>query len=220
MNDVMILVLISIIMVAVAIPFIARSLLWNGVLKQLHKGSYEIVLKKLHSKAFKLFFSEYDCQYNCLRVYLARSENRKIEEQTTLLLAMKLNEQQAYQVASQTFFYFLEKENKEVCTNMLDYIKKKADEDTYAYNLILFRVMVEKKFEDIEKLEVMLKDIETQKVKKDQVQEQQVQVGLLQYLLALQYSYKGERKQMITYLNKAKVNLKGTPYHKKVKQLL
>ena len=48
----------------------------------------------------------------------------------------------------------------------------------------------------------------------------QVQIGILHYLLGLQYSYQKNRRQMELYLNKARVNLKGTPYHKKVKQLL
>ncbi|MGX8852685.1 hypothetical protein [Amedibacillus sp. YH-ame10] len=219
MNNAMLLVLISIVMMVIAIPFIIRSLLWNRVLKQLHKGRYEDVLKNLHSNAFKLFFSEYDRQYNCLRVYLAKSENKKIEEQTKVLLAMKLSEQQAYQVASQTYFYFLEKGNKEICSQMLEFIKNKADEETIRYNSMLYRVMIEKKYEDIEPLERMLVDMEQAKVKKDYQVDHQVQMGILQYLLALQYSYKKDRKMMEAYVHKAKGNLKGTPYYKKVKQL-
>lgn len=44
------------------------------------------------------------------------------------------------------------------------------------------------------------------------------QQGILQYLLGLQYQYLSDVKQANYYLNKAKKNLKGTPYHKKVKE--
>lgn len=44
------------------------------------------------------------------------------------------------------------------------------------------------------------------------------QQGILQYLLGLQYQYLSDTKQANYYLNKAKKNLKGTPYHKKVKE--
>ena len=44
------------------------------------------------------------------------------------------------------------------------------------------------------------------------------QQGILQYLLGLQYQYLSDVKQANYYFNKAKKNLKGTPYHKKVKE--
>ena len=77
MNKIMLLVLLTIIMIAVAVPFIIRSLLWNRVLKQLHNGHYDKVLTMLNSKAFTLFFKEYDRNWNTLRVYLAQGNNRK-----------------------------------------------------------------------------------------------------------------------------------------------
>lgn len=56
MNKIMLLVLLTIIMTAVAVPFVIRSLLWNRVLKLLHNGQYDKVLIMLNSKAFQLFF--------------------------------------------------------------------------------------------------------------------------------------------------------------------
>ena len=78
MNKFMLLVLLTVIMIAVAVPFIIRSLLWNRVLKQLHHGQYDKVLSMLNSKAFQLFFKEFDRDWNTLRVYLAQGNNRKI----------------------------------------------------------------------------------------------------------------------------------------------
>ena len=216
----MLLVLLTIIMIAVAVPFIIRSLLWNRVLKQLHNGQYDKVLTMLNSKAFTLFFKEYDRNWTTLRVYLAQGNNRKIEEQTRKLLDSRLTNAQAYQIASQTFFYFLDRENRDVCVRLLAHIEKSAGEEELLYDQMLFRIMIDKKSEDIAGMEALLEKKESEKIKKDQRQDQQVQIGILQYLLGLQYSYQKNRRQMELYLNKARVNLKGTPYHKKVKQLL
>lgn len=60
MNRVLILVMLAILMLVIAIPFIIRSILWNRVLKHLHQGNYEKVLIMLNSNLFSLFFREYD----------------------------------------------------------------------------------------------------------------------------------------------------------------
>lgn len=220
MNKVMILVLLAVIMIAVATPFVIRSILWNRVLKRLHRGQYDSVLKLLDSKPFRLFFSEYDRNWNTLRVYLSQGDNRKIEEQTRVLLDKKLTTAQAYQIASQTYFYFLDRENASICAKLLGFLEKSAGEDELSYDQMLYRVMIEKKSEDIERVEALLEEKQGEKIRKDEAADQKVQIGILQYLLGLQFSYRKDRRQMETYLNKARENLKGTPYHKKVKQLL
>lgn len=220
MNKVFILVMLAIIMLVIAIPFIIRSILWNRVLNHLHKGNHEKVLVMLNSNLFRLFFKEYDRNYNILRVYLSQGDNRQIEAQTKKMLDSNLSKQQAYQIASQTYFYFLDRENKEICKRLLEHMEHSAKKDELEYDQMLYRIIIEKKSEDIQNIENMLRDKEVEKVKKYQKEDQQVQIGLLQYLLGLQYSYQKNREKMELYLKKAKVNLKGTPYHKKIKRLL
>lgn len=166
MNKIMLLVLLTIIMIAVAVPFVIRSLLWNRVLKLLHNGQYDKVLIMLNSKAFQLFFKEYDRNWNTLRVYLAQGNNRKIEEQTKKLLDSRLTNAQAYQIASQTYFYFLDRENRDVCERLLSYIEKSAGEEELLYDRMLFRIMIEKKSEDIAEMEALLEKKEAEKIKK------------------------------------------------------
>ena len=54
--------------------------------------------------------------------------------------------------------------------------------------------MIEKKSEDIAEMEALLEKKEAEKIKKDQKQDQQVQMGILQYLLGLQYSYRNHKR--------------------------
>lgn len=153
-------------------------------------------------------------------MYLSQGDNRQIEAQTKKMLDNKLSKQQAYQIASQTYFYFLDRENKEICKRLLEHMEHSAKKDELEYDQMLYRIIIEKKSEDIQNIENMLRDKEVEKVKKYQKEDQQVQIGLLQYLLGLQYSYLKNKDKMEQYLKKAKVNLKGTPYHKKIKKLL
>lgn len=123
------------------------------------------------------------------------------------MLSQNLNNSQAYQVASMTYFYFLDVQNIELSKKLLDIIERKGNEDEIAYDRMLYRILIEKKSEDIPLVnELLSKHPDNQ------------QQGILQYLLGLQYQYLSDTKQANYYLNKAKKNLKGTPYHKKVKE--
>ena len=95
----------------------------------------------------------------------------------------------------------------ELSKKLLDIIEQKGNEDEVAYDRMLYRILIEKKSEDISFVNDLLS-----KNSDDQQQ------GILQYLLGLQYQYLSDVKQANYYFNKAKKNLKGTPYHKKVKE--
>ena len=45
-------------------------------------------------------------------------------------------------------------------------------------------------------------------------------IGIMQYMLAVHYIHNNDKKKADTYLNHAKLNLKGTPYHSKVKNMM
>lgn len=220
MNDLLLWVMLLVIMIAVSVPFVVRSLIWNRILKLLQHGRYEEVLNRLDRPLFKIFFKEYDRDYNKLRVYLAQSNGKRIEEQTKLILGKKLTARQSYQIASQTYYYFLDCGNEEICTQLLAFIKQTATLEEVNYSTMLYRILIERKSEDIEEVEKLLHEKRIENIKKDQKEEQQVQMGILQYLLGLQYFYKKDKAKMEHYLNKAKSNLKNTPYQKKIKQLL
>jgi hypothetical protein len=81
---------------------------------------------------------------------------------------------------------------------------------------MLFRILMEKKSEDID---VVLKELEERKEELERPQNKS-QLGMLQYLLGLQYHYQKDRKNADLWLNRAKENLKGTPYEKTIKELL
>ena len=140
-------ILISLILCAIAIPFFIRSFLWQSILKKIYKGQYDEAIQQMNAPLYTLLFTS------------------------------------------------------------LDIIERKGNEDEVAYDRMLYRILIEKKSEDISFVNELLS-----KNSDDQQQ------GILQYLLGLQYQYLSDVKQANYYFNKAKKNLKGTPYHKKVKE--
>lgn len=184
-----------------------RSFLWQSILKKIYAGQYDKAIQQMNAPLYTFLFSEYEKNYNILRTYISKQDSNEITKQVEFMLSQNLNNSQAYQVASMTYFYFLDVQNVELSKKLLDIIERKGNEDEIAYDRMLYRILIEKKSEDIPLVNELLS-----KHPDDQQQ------GILQYLLGLQYQYLSDTKQANYYLNKAKKNLKGTPYHKKVKE--
>lgn len=184
-----------------------RSFLWQSILKKIYAGQYDKAIQQMNAPLYTFLFSECEKNYNILRTYISKQDTNEITKQVEFMLSQNLNNSQAYQVASMTYFYFLDVQNVELSKKLLDIIERKGNEDEIAYDRMLYRILIEKKSEDIPLVNELLS-----KHPDDQQQ------GILQYLLGLQYQYLSDTKQANYYLNKAKKNLKGTPYHKKVKE--
>lgn len=175
--------------------------------KKIYAGQYDKAIQQMNAPLYTFLFSEYEKNYNILRTYISKQDTNEITKQVEFMLSQNLNNSQAYQVASMTYFYFLDVQNVELSKKLLDIIERKGNEDEIAYDRMLYRILIEKKSEDIPLVNELLS-----KHPDDQQQ------GILQYLLGLQYQYLSDTKQANYYLNKAKKNLTGTPYHKKVKE--
>ena len=67
-----------------------------------------------------------------------------------------LSQRQTYQIASQTYFYFLDAQNKEWSKFLLEKIKDSNHPEEYEYDCMLYRIMIEKKSQDIETVENIL----------------------------------------------------------------
>lgn len=79
-------------------------------------------------------------------------------------------------------------QNVELSKKLLDIIERKGNEDEIAYDRMLYRILIEKKSEDIPLVNELLS-----KHPDDQQQ------GILQYLLGLQYQYLSDTKQANYY---------------------
>ena len=77
-------VFVTLLFIALAIPFIVRSIVWSRFINQMKKGDAQKALSILRSKSYKLLFSEYDQNWNILRVYISLGDYKKIAAQVEL----------------------------------------------------------------------------------------------------------------------------------------
>ncbi len=205
-----VLFILIIALMAAGMPYAIRSFLWNRFLKYIQHKQYEKALELSQSKAFSFLFGEINTSWNQLKIYLELNDGAQIERMSNELFTKKLSKKQRAQIANSVYFYFLDSENKEMAKTCLHQLQLSCEPKDYQYNEILYHVLIEQKSDDIENIQSLLK--ESPKNSKEE--------GLLYYLLGLQYLYKKDSNQAITYLNRAKNNLKGTPYHNKIKKIM
>lgn len=99
----------------------------------------------MNAPLYTFLFSEYEKNYNILRTYISKQDTNEITKQVEFMLSQNLNNSQAYQVASMTYFYFLDVQNVELSKKLLDIIERKGNEDEIAYDRMLYRILIEKK---------------------------------------------------------------------------
>lgn len=224
-------VLILVVMLAGSLPYGIKSFVYNRVYKEIQKKNFDKAIERLNEKIYTVLFGKYDRDLMLLRIYIATQDYKKCEAHIMEMMTGNLSGNQSYQAASMAYYFFLDAENKDVCRFLLPFLNKKKHEDEYAFASCLYRVIIEKKSEDIESNKIVLERLiaekknEKQKEKKkeneeDAQEENTEQIGLYQYLIGLQYMYMKKHKDAKEYFNKARINLKGTPYHRKINALI
>ncbi|RGS46265.1 hypothetical protein DWX92_06525 [Holdemanella biformis] len=53
-------ILISLILCAIAIPFFIRSFLWQSILKKIYKGQYDEAIQQMNAPLYTLLFTSYE----------------------------------------------------------------------------------------------------------------------------------------------------------------
>ena len=208
--------IVILIMIAVAIPMFIRTAIWNRFLKYMKQDKNEEALKILNSSYYRLFFGDYSQKWNLLRYYISRNDTAEVKQRITSLLADKFSPNEAYQLFSNGFFYFMSLKDKEMCSKLLSRMDDITDSEQKEYFHMLYRVMIEEKSEDIEAVTELIAKKEREKDSNSK----NSQLGMLQYLLGIQYHYQGDAKEAEKWLKKAKNNVKGSPLEKEIKKII
>ncbi len=203
-------------MIALGVPMLIRTFIWNRFLKLMKQEKDEEALKILNSTYYKVMFGDYNRKWNLMRFYISRDNTSVVREMTTNLLYDNLSKDQAYQIFSNAYFYFLSQHDAEMTARILDRLEPVLEEDSREQYHMLYRVMIEKKSDDIERVQQLIEEKEKEK----QSYSKSSQLGMLQYLLGMQYSYIGDKKEAEKWLKKAKTNVKGSPLEKEIKKVL
>lgn len=208
--------LVIMIMIAIALPMVIRTVIWRRFLKYMNQDKSEEALKILNSSYYRLFFGGYSQKWNLLRYYISRNDTEQVKRRVTTMLTDKFDPNEAYQIYSNAFYYFMSLKDKEMCLKLLGRLDDIADSEQKEYFHMLYRVMIEEKSEDIK---TVTKMIEKKEQEKDSSSKGS-QLGMLQYLLGMQYRYKGNEKEAEKWLKKALNNVKDTPLEKEIKKII
>ena len=209
-------VLVMMVVISLAIPMFIRTHIWNKFLRNMNANKDQEALDILNSNIYRLLFGNYNQKWNLLRFYISRENNQEVTNRVNNLLSSSLSKDQAYQVFSNAFFYFLALEDKEMTYKLLNRLDGILASDQKEYFYMLYRVVIEKKSEDIE----IVKTLIDEKEKEAETKSRDYQLGILQYLLGVQYYNSNNPKEGEKWLKKAKNNAKGTPFKKQVKKYL
>ena len=106
--------------------------------------------------------------------------------------------------------------DEEMCKKLLNRMDDIADSEQKEYFHMLYRVMIEQKHDDIEAVTKLIEAKEKEKESNSRNQ----QLGMLEYLLGIQYHYRGDSKEADKWLRKAKNNVKGSPLEKEIKKII
>ena len=61
-------ILISLILCAIAIPFFIRSFLWQSILKKIYAGQYDKAIQQMNAPLYTFLFSTYEKNYNIMSI--------------------------------------------------------------------------------------------------------------------------------------------------------
>ena len=208
--------IVVLIIIAVAIPMFIRTAIWNRFLKFMKQDKEEEALKILNSSYYKIMFGAYSQKWNLLRYYISRNDTPKVRERLKERLSDKFAPNEAYQIFSNGFFYFMSLHDQEMCSKLLSRLDDINEGEQKEYFHMLYRVMIEQKSEDIEAVTKLIEDKEKEKDSNSK----NSQLGMLQYLLGIQYHYQGDSKEAEKWLKKAKNNVKGSPLEKEIKKII
>ncbi len=214
MNTTFIVVIILLISFSIAIPWMARSIIWNKAMKALKNNDIAKAKEIFTGRPFLFIFGKFNSEWNCLRLGLSQGDKKEIEFRTKLILEGEFSTKQKVTAARAAYFYYLDREDQEMCKELLTIIRMSHDRKEVLQSEMLYRVLIEKKSEDVDSVKSQLEELSGKK------EQDPAQIGLLQYLLGLQYMYAKQEELGKTYLKKAKTHLKKTPYEKKIKKII
>ncbi|MBR5048365.1 MAG: hypothetical protein IKX74_01765, partial [Erysipelotrichaceae bacterium] len=181
--------LVVLAMIAIAVPMFIRTAIWNRFLKNIKAEKDQEALKILNSPVFKIMFGEYNRKWNLMRYYISREKTDDVKNMTNSLLYDNLSKQQAYQIFSNAYFYFISLHDREMTEKILERLEPVLEDDSREQYQMLYRVMIEKKSEDIERVQQLLEEKEKEKESYSKASQE----GMLQYLLGVQYANIGDK---------------------------
>ena len=209
------LILLFILLMAIAIPYMFRANFQTKLQKCKENNDYQGALKIVENRFYVYLFGRFSSLMEKLQIYMTTNNYDKMKEVIDTVIDGSFSKKEKNFVCSNSFFFFVDAKDKQYCKKLLDCLRKTADIDEYEFDTWLYRFFVDDSTSqsDVEHVLEMLDMVNPSSKNK-------VQVGMMQYMLGTYYLNHNEEKKGESFLNKARLNWKQTPYHSKVKNLL
>lgn len=180
------------------------------LLKDLREGRFEDYFKTLDTITCKYFYPPFNREYMRMNAYVMQSNQAKVEEQFNLLLNMRMSKKQEIDIVVKAFYYYIDEENKTKTRELLDRMGKIGDDAIAKECQIIYDIFILK---EVKYIDTMLEQLANPEVTG-------VNRGMFHYMLAVQYANNKNAKEEMLHLEKALVDLKGTPYEIRINYLL
>ena len=210
------LLLFFLILMAIGFPYLIRANVKTNLRKCNNNKDYEGSLKILNGRLYSYLFGKYATLWAKIQLFMATNDIEQLSETVTKVIDGRFTKKEKNQAISTTYFFFINAEDKETCKKLLNCLKDVSKPEEYEFDKTMYRILLEKNSTE-DDAQIVL---EKYNIMKKQSHVNKNQLGIMEYMLGMHYTNVKDTKEAERYLNHAKLHLKGTPYHAKVKNML
>ncbi len=207
------LVIVIIISVVIITRLVIDKIISGKLEQYLLMKNYEKLEKTLDNFFCKVTYTPFRREMLRLNGYSMQGNTEKVHEQFTFMFTkMRLSNEQEITLTQRGFYYYMERKEYKKAEQMLKKLKKiDATHSSAKIMEIMYDILVKRETKYINILKAAIKNFEESENKN---------IGIIEYLIGLQYSYLNDKKNMKIYLSKAKINCKNTEYEEEINKLL
>lgn len=206
-------VIVIMIIMTIIIRLIIDKIISGKLEQYLLMKDYERLEKVLDSFLCKVTYTPFRREMLRLNGYSMQENVAKVDKQFSFMFNnMRLSQEQEINLNQRGFYYYMERKEYKKAEIMLKRLEKlSANHASIKIMNIMYDILACKKSKYIDILKLAIKNTEN-------IQDKSL--GIIEYLIALQYSYVHDIENMQIYLKRAKLNCKDTAYEKEINKLL
>lgn len=174
---------------------VVKQLMLGSVTKAIKTKDYELVIQLTTMPLVITFLGKYTCDVYLAKAYYYLKDEGNFDVVVNKILQSKYKEEDKKTFITSYYHIFLMKENKKYVTLFLEEINKSGDENFIKYSNQAYEVIMNKRSDLIQ---VMDKQI-------DSKQFYGFPLGVILFMIAMQYTYIDDKENAVLYFENAKV---------------
>lgn len=179
-------------------------------------SEYQNFLEKM---ICKIYLRPFDREMQKLIGYTSSLDDANSEKQIEYMFNLHSTLKQKEELAHRAFYFYLKIEDFVKCKQMLDIIEKSENKpDDFNSMKLVYDIFGANKTGYIDTLKNYIVSLEKSKDSNKEAINRNI--GIYEFMIALQYKNLNDRKNATLYLNKAKDKCLGTQYEEKINNLL